>query len=118
MPTLSEIETTLRATLDARSPGPGAARDLDAIMRHLTDHCIYGASLGPEPGTTFRGQAEVRAGIAAVLAHDDAAESQTTGLVITGNRAFWEWRLDRSRRSSAAVAWAAICSPSRAVRSR
>jgi ketosteroid isomerase-like protein len=78
MPTLSEIETTLRATLDAFARAWGA-RDLDAIMRHLTDDCVYGASLGPEPGTTFRGQAEVRAGIAAMLAHDDAAESQTTG---------------------------------------
>ena len=91
MPTSHETETTLQATLDAFARA-WAARDLDAIMRCLTDDCVYGASIGPEPGTTYRGQVEVRAGIAAMLAHDSAVESLTTGLVIAGDSAFWEWR--------------------------
>jgi ketosteroid isomerase-like protein len=91
MPTPPEIEAKIRATLDAFARA-WAARDLDAIMQCLTDDCVYGASVGPEPGATYRGQVEVRAGIAAMLTHDSAVESQTTGLVIAGDRAFWEWR--------------------------
>jgi ketosteroid isomerase-like protein len=91
MPTSHETDATVRATLEAFARA-WAARDLDAIMRWLTEDCVYGASIGPEPGITYRGQAEVRAGISVMLAHDDAVESQTTGLVIAGDRAFWEWQ--------------------------
>lgn len=103
MATSYETDAVVRTTLDAFARA-WAARDLDAIMECLTADCVYGASVGPEPGTTYRGQIEVRAGIAAMLTHDSAVESQTTGLVIAGDRAFWEWRYvqigaDGARRS-------------------
>jgi ketosteroid isomerase-like protein len=90
MATSHEREIVVRTTLDVFARA-WAARDLDAIMQCLTDDCVYGASVGPEPGTTYLGQVDVRAGIAEMLDHDRAVESQTTDLVIAGNRAFWEW---------------------------
>jgi hypothetical protein len=39
-------------------------------MRFIAEDCVYTASVGPEPGETFIGREEVRAGFAKLLAHD------------------------------------------------
>ena len=52
---------TLQAILDGFN-----AHDLDAIMSHFTEDCIFDAPRGPEmSGRRFVGFAEVRAGFAA-----------------------------------------------------
>ena len=43
------------------------AKDLDKLMSFVTEDCVYSASIGPEPGQTFRGRDAVRAGFAAML---------------------------------------------------
>ena len=84
-------EAARRATLEAFAQA-WAARDIDGLLSLMTEACIYGASVGPEPGRTYRGQSEVRAGILAMLSHDRADRSETGNLVIAGDHAFWEWR--------------------------
>jgi hypothetical protein len=68
------------------------AKDLDVLMTLLTDDVIYSASIGPEPGTTYRGKAAVRAGIAAIIAHDAATKIEITELYADGDRLFPLWR--------------------------
>jgi hypothetical protein len=44
-----------RATLEAFARA-WAARDVDALLALMKIDCIYGASVGPEPGRTYGGQ--------------------------------------------------------------
>lgn len=71
------------------------AGDLDKMMACVTDDIVYSASIGPEPGTTFRGREEVRAGIAAMIAHDAATSMSTHLLHEAGDMLFplWTYRL-------------------------
>jgi ketosteroid isomerase-like protein len=64
---------------------------LDALMGFVTDDCIYLASVGPEPGTTYRGREEVRRGFAAMLAYDRGRERQAGMVVVTGDMGFAKW---------------------------
>lgn len=41
-------------------------KNLDALMQLFTEDCIYQASVGSEPGTTYVGQAAVRLGVEAI----------------------------------------------------
>lgn len=66
-------------------------RDLDAIMAFFTEDCIYSASVGPEPGTTFCGRAGVRAGIEAMFRHDAASTVEPGRIFADGNKVFSEW---------------------------
>jgi ketosteroid isomerase-like protein len=68
------------------------SRDLQAIAELVTDDVIYSASVGPEPGKTFHGKAAVLDGIAAMLAHDDAAVTEIESLNLVGDLAFPQWR--------------------------
>jgi len=68
-----------------------ARADLDALMGFVTDDCIYLASVGPEPGTTYRGREEVRRGFAAMLAYDRGRERQAGMVVVTGDMGFAKW---------------------------
>jgi SnoaL-like domain len=72
-----------------------AAKDVEAIMSCMTANCIYGASIGPEPGKTYRGFDEVRDGVSAMLAYDRTIRSDVFNLRIFGPRAVWEWRYVR-----------------------
>jgi ketosteroid isomerase-like protein len=67
------------------------AGDLDALMSYMTDDCVYHASVGPEPGSTYRGQDEVRRGFAAVLAYDHGRERHDGAAFISGNVGVAEW---------------------------
>lgn len=68
-----------------------ACGDLDALMGFVTDDCVYLASVGPEPGTTYRGRDQVRRGFAAMLAYDRGRERQEGTAVVAGDRGFAEW---------------------------
>jgi ketosteroid isomerase-like protein len=67
------------------------AGDLDALMSYMTDDCVYHASVGPEPGSTYRGREEVRRGFAAVLAYDRGRERHDGTAYINGNVGVAEW---------------------------
>jgi len=67
------------------------AGDLDALMSYMTDDCVYHASIGPEPGSTYRGKDEVRRGFAAVLAYDHGRERHDGTAFIHGNVGVAEW---------------------------
>lgn len=71
------------------------AQDIDALMEFMTDDCEFRASVGPEPGSTYRGREEVRRGFEAILAHDDAGEGRSGITVIAGTYAAAQWVLVR-----------------------
>jgi ketosteroid isomerase-like protein len=83
-----------RATLDAFARA-WAARDVDALLALMTVDCVYGASIGPEPGRTYQGHAEVRAGVMAMFAHDNDTTSTVTNVRFGNDHAFWEWHYFR-----------------------
>jgi rhodanese-related sulfurtransferase/ketosteroid isomerase-like protein len=68
-----------------------ARADLDALMGYITDDCVYLASVGADPGTTYRGREEVRHGFAAMLAYDRGRERRGGMVVIAGDVGFAEW---------------------------
>lgn len=59
--------------------------DVDALMDFMTDDCEYRASVGPEPGSTYRGREAVRRGFERILAHDDAGEGRSGITIIDAN---------------------------------
>jgi uncharacterized protein (TIGR02246 family) len=69
-----------------------ASGDAARVVALMTEDGVYEASVGPEPGRTFRGAAEIRAGVEAMLAHDAAARTEITDVFVAGDRAAWEWR--------------------------
>lgn len=66
-------------------------RDLDALMTFITDDCVYSASVGPEPGRTYRGRDEVRIGFAEVLAFDADGERHEGAAFVVGDKGAGEW---------------------------
>jgi taurine dehydrogenase small subunit len=71
-------------------------KDLDLLMEFMTDDCVFVASVGTEPGTTFRGREEVRRGFALMLAYDDGYESQGGEAFIVGDRGASKWSYTRT----------------------
>jgi ketosteroid isomerase-like protein len=65
--------------------------DLDALMSFMTDDCVYVASVGPEPGTTYRGREEVRRGFAEMLAYDHGRERHGGMVMVGGDVGVAEW---------------------------
>ena len=63
------------------------ARDVDRLMQHMTEDCIYLASVGPEPGRTYVGAVAVREGFRKMLAHDADGESRAGRTFIAGQLA-------------------------------
>jgi ketosteroid isomerase-like protein len=68
-----------------------ASKDIEALMELFTEDCVYLASVGPEPGSTYVGKEAVRRGIEAMLAHDGGSTSEITHIHIGGEVGFWEW---------------------------
>jgi SnoaL-like domain len=66
-------------------------RDVEGVLACMTLDCVYEASVGPEPGTTFRGIEEVRCGIRKMFKYDEGSESRISNLFIAGRHAAWEW---------------------------
>lgn len=68
-------------------------RDIDALMTFISDDCVYVTTTGPDPGTTYRGKEEVRAGFLAALSDDDkdGVESQFGPLFLCDNNGVLEW---------------------------
>ncbi len=77
--------------------------DVEALMALMTDDCIYAASVGPEPGTTYRGRDEVRRGFAEILAFEAGGESRSGEIWFAGDYAFAEWSYDEIDEAGNAV---------------
>lgn len=73
--------------------------DVEQLLSFFADDCVYAASIGPEPGSTFVGKAEVEEGIVALLEHEKEvsagmsteAVSPDAPIHIHGDRGFCEW---------------------------
>ena len=66
-------------------------RAVDELMSFMTEDCIYEASVGPEPGRTFTGRAEVENGFRQMLLHDGDAESKGGRCAVMGDLGIAEW---------------------------
>jgi ketosteroid isomerase-like protein len=71
------------------------AKDLNAVMDLMADHCEFRSSVGPEPGTHFAGRDEVRRGFEIFLKPSDAPQPQTVHeeMLVTGDFAVTRWTL-------------------------
>lgn len=78
-----------KAVYDAFAAAWGA-KDLERMNSLITDDAVYGASVGPEPGTTYRGRVEVMRGFANMLSLD-AGISRIEDVAHIGDRAYAEW---------------------------
>lgn len=68
--------------------------DAAAVMQLMSDQCHYGASVGPEPGKTYRGRAEVEQGVAEMLGFESGGESRQGRVWFADDHAFAEWDYD------------------------
>lgn len=88
--TMTGTDAATQELLDRFSDAWTAA-DIDALMDCVTDDCVYSASVGPEPGRTYRGREEVRRGFLAMLHHDRGRERHGGSTLVHGNVAVAEW---------------------------
>jgi rhodanese-related sulfurtransferase/ketosteroid isomerase-like protein len=65
--------------------------DVDALMSFMTDDCVYHASVGPEPGTSYHGREQVRRGFVEMLAFDRGRERRSGRALILGSFGVAEW---------------------------
>ena len=68
--------------------------DADAVMQLMSEDCVYSASVGPEPGMTYRGRADVARGVGDMLAFEAGGESRQGHTWFADDRAFAEWDYD------------------------
>jgi ketosteroid isomerase-like protein len=77
--------------------------DLDALMAHMTEDCVFDASAGPEQhGQRYVGRDAVRAGFAEVFTTFPDSQWEEGTHLVSGDRGVSEWvfrgsRLDGSR---------------------
>jgi ketosteroid isomerase-like protein len=68
------------------------AHDINAIMSHMTEDCVFEASAGPDAdGQKFVGQEQVRKAFEDVFATFPDAHWDNPRHFILGNRGFTEW---------------------------
>lgn len=80
-------EDFLRSFADAFN-----AHDINAVMSHMTDDCIFEASAGPDfNGEKFTGQKQVKKAFEDVFATYPDAHWDNPVHCISGNRGFSEW---------------------------
>lgn len=65
--------------------------DIPALMSFMGEDCIYQASVGPEPGTTFSERIEVERGFREMLAYEQTHESKSWQCFVMGNVGLAEW---------------------------
>ncbi|MEM7562745.1 MAG: nuclear transport factor 2 family protein [Pseudomonadota bacterium] len=68
--------------------------DAGAVMRLMSEDCIYSASVGPEPGKTYRNFAQVTKGVGEMLTFEAGGESRQGQVWFAEDRAFAEWDYD------------------------
>ncbi|MFJ7078966.1 nuclear transport factor 2 family protein [Streptomyces sp. NPDC098781] len=68
-----------------------AERDVAGLLDLMTDDAVYAASVGPEPGRTFRGHHELAGGFRAMFEHDADAVIEQDEPVVKGDWAVSTW---------------------------
>ena len=80
---------SLRAILDGFN-----AHDLEAIMRHFAEDCIFDSPRGPEPyGRRFEGIEQVRRGLAARFETIPDVQYESHGDFVDGDRGVSGWTI-------------------------
>ena len=64
---------------------------IDEIASFFTNNCIYKASVGPEPGTTYNGKVNVMKGIENMIKHDSGGEAFVKNIKIFEDFGVSEW---------------------------
>jgi glutathione S-transferase len=72
--------------------------DVPTLLAHMTDDGVYAASVGPEPGATYRGRAELEAGFRAMLEHDTSRVRHSGDSWIFGNHGVACWAFEENGR--------------------
>lgn len=86
-------EDFLRSFADAFN-----AHEINAVMLHMTDDCVFEASAGPGiDGEKYTGQAQVRKAFENVFAGFPDAHWGNARHFISGNRGFSEWTFTGTR---------------------
>lgn len=92
-------ETFLQSFADAFN-----AHDVDAIMAHMTDDCIFQASAGPDAdGQKFAGEKAVRKAFADVFMNFADARWSNAKHFIAGSRGVSEWVFTGTKTDGAKV---------------
>jgi ketosteroid isomerase-like protein len=90
---------TLRAILDAFN-----AHDLDAIMRHFAEDCVFESPRGPEPcGRRLDGIEEVRRGLADRFETIPDVRYVGHGDFVDGDRGVSEWTISGTTTDGVAI---------------
>ncbi|MEH1129763.1 nuclear transport factor 2 family protein [Micromonospora sp. CPCC 206061] len=88
----------------ARFADAWASHDVDGLLELMTADAVYAASVGPEPGRTFRGHQELAAGVRTMFDHDAGADIEQGEPVAFGDMAVSTWAYHFCRRRSASSA--------------
>ncbi len=80
------------------------AHDLNAIMAHMTEDCVFEASAGPDvDGEKFSGQAQVRKAFESVFETFPDARWNNSRHFISGDRGLSEWTFTGTRKDGTKV---------------
>ena len=79
----------IKAFMDAWERG-----DARAVMQVMRDDAVYSASVGPEPGISYAGRAQLEQGVAKMLEFEAGGESRQGRVWFASDRAFAEWSYD------------------------
>ncbi len=78
--------------------------DLDDILAHMTDDCVFYRSSGAEPfGTRYEGQAAVRAAFAEVMRLIQGVQFVPIRHAVQGSRGISEWTMTGTLADGTAV---------------
>lgn len=68
-----------------------ADQKIDKIASFFTDDCIYKASVGPEPGTTYNGKTTVMEGVKNMMEHDSGGKAYVENVQVHEDFGVYEW---------------------------
>ena len=100
LPTLLMAQSNKKVTADLLRSFADAfnAHDINAVMLHMTDDCVFEASAGPNiDGEKYTGQEQVRKAFENVFADFPDAHWGNARHFISGNRGFSEWTFTGTR---------------------
>jgi len=70
------------------------AGDIDKLLSFMAEDAVYSASVGPEPGETFRGCEDLRRGFEQMLEHDSKRKRTGGETWALGNFGFARWEFE------------------------
>ena len=86
-------EALISSLLDALN-----RHDVDAMMSHMSEDCLFETAGGPEVyGFRYRGPEDVRKGYLSLWERAPDAHWEVTSIVVCGERAFSEWTVSATQ---------------------